>query len=103
VTETNRCPMPIRLPKAPVFIGNELNNYGNELNNYHLTCLICWDREEFILPENPGQVGVLAFLEHFIEIHHLTPSEIDGASRSELGAYRYKLPNGRPFMLAVER
>lgn len=75
----------------------------DELDNYHLTCLICWDREELILPEYPGQAGVLAFQEHFIEVHHLTRSELDAANRRELGAYQHTLPNGRPLLLAVER
>ncbi len=74
----------------------------DELDNYHLPCLICWDREEFILPEYPGRAGEVAFQDHFIEIHHLTRSELEGVSRRELGAYRYTLPNGRPLLLAVD-
>ena len=26
----------------------------DKLDNYHLTCLICWDREELIVPEYVG-------------------------------------------------
>ena len=75
----------------------------DELDNYHLTCLICWDKEEIIVPEYPGQAGLLALQEHFIEMHELTHSEFDEASRTELRAYRYTTPSGRPFLLAVER
>ena len=75
----------------------------DKLDNYHLTCLICWDREELIVPEYPGQGGILVLQEHFIEVHSLTHSKLDGASRRELGAYRYTSPNCRPLLLAVER
>ena len=75
----------------------------DKLDNYHLTCLICWDREELIVPEYSGKAGMSALQEHFIEVHSLTRSDFDGASRKELGAYRYTLPDCRPFMLAVER
>jgi len=74
----------------------------DDLENYHLTCLICWDREELVIPEYPGQSALLAFQEHFMELHHIFQAQLDAAGRREGGAYRYTLPDGRPFLLAVE-
>ena len=73
------------------------------LNDYDLTCLICGQRQELIMPEHPGQPAVVALKEHLLELHHLTLDHLDAASRIECWAYQYTLPDGRPFLLQVER
>lgn len=75
---------------------------NRELANYHLTCLICWETEEIITPEYPGQSGSAALQEHFIEVHHIPRSHLEAANRQRYEAYRYRLPDGRYFLLAVE-
>ena len=75
---------------------------STELANYHLTCLICWETEEIITPEYPGQSGPAALQEHFIEVHHIPRSQLEAASRQRYKAYRYRLLDGRYFLLAVE-
>ena len=74
----------------------------DDLENYHLTCLICWEREELVMPEYPGQSVLSAFQEHFMELHHISRAQLEATGRRESGAYRYTLPDGRPILLAVE-
>ena len=74
---------------------------SKEIANYHLTCLICWEREEIIIPEYPGLSGPVALQEHFIEVHHVPRSQLEAASREGYQAYRYSLPDGRYFLLGV--
>lgn len=73
------------------------------LDDYHLTCLICGERQELIVPEYPGQPALVALKEHLFELHHITQAQLEAASRIEYRAYRYTLPDGRPFLLQVER
>ena len=74
-----------------------------ELDGYDLTCLICAERQEFIMPEYPGQPPLVALKAHLLELHRITQAEMKAASRTECRAYRYTLPDGRPFLLLVER
>ena len=74
----------------------------DEPENYHLTCLICWEREEVIAPEYPGQSNPAALQEHFMELHHISRAQLAVAGRRKCGASRYTLPDGRPLLLAVE-
>ncbi len=73
------------------------------LDRYHLTCLICGDRHELIVPEYPGKPAVVALKEHLLVVHHITEAHFEAASRIEYRAYRHTLPDGRPFLLQVER
>ena len=73
------------------------------LDDYHLTCLICGERQELIMPEYPGQPALVALKEHLSELHQITQAHLEAASRIEYRAYRYTLPDGRPFLLQVER
>ena len=76
---------------------------SDSLENYHLTCLICWEREEIFMPEYPGRSALVAFRDHAIELHNVTQAQLEAATRREISAYRYTLPDGRPILLAVER
>lgn len=73
------------------------------LENFHLNCLMCWEREEIILPEYPGCSPVAAFHEHALELHLVPQAHLEAATRREYNAHRYTLPDGRPLLLAVER
>ena len=89
------------------FAGNDrirlrLTMMLDDLENYHLTCLFCWEREELVMPEYPGQSALLAFQEHCMELHHISRAQLEAASRRQCMTYRYTLPDGRPFLLAVE-
>ena len=73
------------------------------LGDYHLTCLICGERQELIMPEYPGQPALVALKEHLLELHKISQAHLEAASRIESRAYRYTLPDGLPFLLQVER
>ena len=75
----------------------------DELDDYHLTCLICGERQESIMPEYPGEGALIALREHLLELHHIPSAHLEAATRIECRAYRYTLPDGRPFLLQVER
>ena len=72
------------------------------LDDYHLTCLICGERQELIMPEYPGLPALVALKEHLLELHQITQAHLEAASRTECRAYRYTLPDGHPFLLQVE-
>ncbi len=73
------------------------------IHDCYLTCLICGERQESIMPEYPGRPTLVALKEHLLELHHITQAHLEAASRIEYRAYRYTPPDGRPFLLQVER
>ena len=42
------------------------------IHDCYLTCLICGERQESIMPEYPCQPALVALKEHLLELHKIT-------------------------------
>ena len=40
----------------------------DDLEHYRSICLICWEREEAVMPRHPGQSALLALQAHFMAL-----------------------------------
>ena len=62
---------------------------------FKLTCMICGDTEDKIMPEYPGKSNLVALQEHGMELHKITQENLAGVQRVSNVVW-YNLPDGRP-------
>ena len=81
---------------------NQLENLKDLVEHDRLSCLICGDHEETIMPEYPGKSSIDALLAHIIELHSVTQEELASVTIRFGAATQASLPDGRPCLLGLE-
>ena len=69
---------------------------------YELRCLICGEPQEKITPEYPGKSHLVALQKHVTEVHGVDVQALRETTSVTHFAFEYRLPDGRPWMLAVQ-